>query len=474
MTFQVGVLRLHGSGYTPYRVNFKDVSGLTKKADVKIAGVKVGWIESLELEPDGLSVQARIMVLKDYVLHTDGQVVIRQEGLLGVKYLEIMPGNPARPSLNPDGRFAGKEPVNLDDLLESFQKIAHNIEQVSTQVSQAFDTNTSSQFKEMLDCIAQTTKVLDRLLVHNETHISGTIQDLKTILHDLKEQIPTLASQLAGCVTQGTDRCLAQVEQSVAGVRQITDKINAGQGLLGKIICDDTAYASVKSTIDSLKSSFNLLKNFGVTLDAHCESMSGLAEKYDFQDSKAYINARIYPSPSYFYLAGLTFSQRGYIHRSIFNYDYFDEKNRPLLPAKLIQDGCIADLVARKEVTKVRQNSFSLNLQVGKVFDNMAFRVGIFESSAGVAFDYCVPFKDSRFKWISTLEIFDLRGRNRLFTDNRPHLKWLNKLFVTPNVYFAFGADDFISKYNKNAFFGAGVRFTESDFKCVMPKVFCN
>jgi hypothetical protein len=33
------------------------------------------------------------------------------------------------------------------------------------------------------------------------------------------------------------------------------------------------------------------------------------------------------------------------------------------------------------------------------------------------------------------------------------------------NLYFAFGADDFISRHNANAFFGGGIRFGDDDLK---------
>jgi len=45
MTFQLGSVRLNLARYTTYLVSFKDVSGLSPKSDIKIAGVKVGWVD---------------------------------------------------------------------------------------------------------------------------------------------------------------------------------------------------------------------------------------------------------------------------------------------------------------------------------------------------------------------------------------------------------------------------------------------
>ena len=67
-------------------------------------------------------------------------------------------------------------------------------------------------------------------------------------------------------------------------------------------------------------------------------------------------------------------------------------------------------------------------------------------------------------RWVTSFEVFDWRGRDRV-NDERPHAKWLNKIYFMRNLYVAFGADDFISKENANPFFGAGIRFVDDDMK---------
>ena len=100
MGFQIGAFRFDTGRYHSYTVYFKDISGLSKKAEVKIAGVKVGWLKEIYLEnEDELLVAAQIMVLKEYKLYSNAHAMVRQEGLLGPKYLEIVPGDPLLPPL---------------------------------------------------------------------------------------------------------------------------------------------------------------------------------------------------------------------------------------------------------------------------------------------------------------------------------------------------------------------------------------
>ena len=41
-------------------------------------------------------------------------------------------------------------------------------------------------------------------------------------------------------------------------------------------------------------------------------------------------------------------------------------------------------------------------------------------------------------------------------------------MYVMRNIYFTFGADDFVSKQNANVFVGLGMRFGDDDVKYVL------
>ena len=45
-------------------------------------------------------------------------------------------------------------------------------------------------------------------------------------------------------------------------------------------------------------------------------------------------------------------------------------------------------------------------------------------------------------------------------------------MFIMRNMYFTFGADDFVSKHNANAFVGIGIRFGDDDVKYVLGSIF--
>ena len=88
----------HGAGLgaqaTTYALHaaFRSVEGITPGSDVKLAGVKVGTIAALTLNPKTYMADAEIQIDKAILLPTDSAILISSEGLLGGNYVELVPG----------------------------------------------------------------------------------------------------------------------------------------------------------------------------------------------------------------------------------------------------------------------------------------------------------------------------------------------------------------------------------------------
>jgi len=79
-------------GTYPLKASFRSVEGITAGSDVRLAGVKVGTITSLKLNPKTFFADAVIEVKEGIELPSDSAILISQEGLLGGNYVEIIPG----------------------------------------------------------------------------------------------------------------------------------------------------------------------------------------------------------------------------------------------------------------------------------------------------------------------------------------------------------------------------------------------
>ena len=484
MSFHLGVFRFDRSRYRQYIVYFDDVSGLNKKADVKIAGVKVGWVEGIELVEDHeYQAKARAMVYNNYVLHEDAYALVKQEGLLGTKYLEIVPGNPLLPPL-PANQPLDKPactPASIDDILRKVQTIANNVEGITDSLQHAVGGQegreqlrmTMDNIAKAADKFASFAEVLDRTLSHNE-------ETINTVVHDFKELIPSFKSSVER-ITDVFDRdfnrlatsledAAGQARDGFKSINSVAEKIDEGRGLIGKLINEEETYQDLKFAVRGAKNYFAKIDALSIVIDSHGEFMFRPAEHFHIRDAKGYFGMRIHPNDEYFYVFQIVNSLRGNLQRRILRREWFDEQENPLLPSELIAKGVfIPELVGKVYDITRYPDSKKYSLQVGKIFKNIALRFGLFESFAGFGVDFDIPFGTDKFRWVSTFEMFDFRGRDRIH-DDRPHLKWINRLFLLRNIYMVFGADDFVSRKNANAFFGTGIRFSDDDIKYIGSK----
>lgn len=478
MTFQIGVLRFDRSNYYDYTVYFYDVSGLNKKSDVQIAGVKVGWVEDIELVNNGQQVRALVKVLKNYTLHQDAYGIIRQDGLLGTKYLEIIPGDQRLAVVKPGGILMkpSKEPVAIDAVLSEFQDIARNLHEITNAIRDVLGGDVGSRrleraiegFTQAAESFTEVARSMDGVIDKNRLSLEDLITDLRSFSRDLKEEFPNLARD----VREGVDRVATQFEHAAGPIGDMVGKINKGEGVLGKLIGDEDIARDAKLAIQGVKDYFESIDRLAVIFDCWSEAMYGYGNFMDFRDSKGYFNVRLHPTEDYFYLLGLMGSFSGYIQRTQAHRQWAINECEPLIPTEMNLDDWARLQYAPIKYKETRiLNSWLLNAQFGKIYDNLAFRVGIFEGSAGVGMDYEIPFECNDFRWVSTLEAWDFHGLLQRFCDHRVHVKWLNKLFFTESLYMTFGADDFISHSNRNAFFGFGFRFADDDVKYYATKI---
>ena len=72
--------------------SFRSIEGVTVGTDVRLAGVKIGTVTGIDLNPETFRADARMTVQDNITLPDDTAVVISSEGLLGGNFVEILPG----------------------------------------------------------------------------------------------------------------------------------------------------------------------------------------------------------------------------------------------------------------------------------------------------------------------------------------------------------------------------------------------
>ena len=96
---------------------FDRVDGLEKGSEVRISGIKVGNVLEQSLDPETFRAEVRFTVRNDVELPLDTSAAVVSAGLLGGKYLQLVPGGDIE-YLEPGGEVTlTQSAVNLEDLI---------------------------------------------------------------------------------------------------------------------------------------------------------------------------------------------------------------------------------------------------------------------------------------------------------------------------------------------------------------------
>ena len=88
---QVAGLSRAGDTYT-LSASFRSLEGVGVGSDVRLAGVKIGTVEQVTLNPETYRADTRVALDRGIEIPDDSAIVISSEGLLGGNFVEIVPG----------------------------------------------------------------------------------------------------------------------------------------------------------------------------------------------------------------------------------------------------------------------------------------------------------------------------------------------------------------------------------------------
>ena len=151
------------------RVRFSFANGVEVGAPVRLAGVDVGEVRSVRIYRDEASqrMQAElgIRLTREAKIEQDAVAYINTLGLIGEKYLEVIPGTAGARLLSSGDFLQGKDSIPSEKLIESGYQVAKELERMIASVNSVVgDEKNRAALKETLAHSAQATEKLDQLL----------------------------------------------------------------------------------------------------------------------------------------------------------------------------------------------------------------------------------------------------------------------------------------------------------------------
>lgn len=127
----IGGFKTWSSGYR-ISINFTFVNGVKVGAPVRFSGVDVGEVKRVELSfiprENRSNVSLQIWLRNNIKIPVDSSVWVNTLGLLGEKYVEIMPGTNYGDCLKANQSLTGRDPLPMHQIFNRAESILHNLD----------------------------------------------------------------------------------------------------------------------------------------------------------------------------------------------------------------------------------------------------------------------------------------------------------------------------------------------------------
>jgi phospholipid/cholesterol/gamma-HCH transport system substrate-binding protein len=241
--FLIGNQHKAFSHHVVFYTNFQNVTGLTKGAKVRVDGMDAGELENIQI-PSSPKQKFRLKMNVDDrlrgLIREDSLVTVETEGIVGDTFLLIHQGSEQLPEASAESTLAGKEPLEISKLLEQAQGI---MTQAGTTINQL--QGTMKDVSGHLDTTLETA--------------TGTIRNVNGVVQDIRS-----GKGSAGLLLED-NATAADVRQSVANVRQTTDKLNGSSTRLDNILTDVQSRQLVAKMDDTLANAKAATQNLNQT-----------------------------------------------------------------------------------------------------------------------------------------------------------------------------------------------------------------
>jgi phospholipid/cholesterol/gamma-HCH transport system substrate-binding protein len=225
----------HFSGGSTYSAAFSEAAGLKPGEEVRIAGVKVGKVESVDLEGD----HVKVKFTSGAPFGTDTRVQIKIKTLLGSHYLALEPKGTARQS--PHREIPVSRTTAPYDVVPALQDASAQLAKIDTkQLAKSFDTLSQTMqgsSANVRGTLAGLQKV-SRAVASRDDELSQLLQHTNNVTKLLADRSGDLAALVndGGLLLQEINARRQVISQLMTGTvtlsQQITGMIQENQATL--------------------------------------------------------------------------------------------------------------------------------------------------------------------------------------------------------------------------------------------------
>jgi phospholipid/cholesterol/gamma-HCH transport system substrate-binding protein len=244
-------------------VVFTNVAGLKEGDPVLISGVKVGRVSKVSLERVG-RVDVTLELSGDPRVRprTSAQASVAALDFFGAKTIDYSPGSEEDPFLPTSSFIVGSKTQDISDIASGIATRANELLGNATGlVSQQLSSDIHNTLIATQRGMAALTEASQGPLVKQST---ATLAELEKVMSRIDTLLGNANVKQAGLridtLTANLQRLSGQLAQSTGTLNNLLNKVNRGEGTLGKLATDTLLYGDIHKTLDALQQLLNDLR----------------------------------------------------------------------------------------------------------------------------------------------------------------------------------------------------------------------
>ncbi len=253
---------------------YNEIDGLTKANTISIHGFKVGQVKDVYFDQSmNGKIIVELAVSNDFPIPKNSTALIFSSGLMGSKEISINLGNSTEYAMNGDTLLSAiegslKDEVNrqVAPLKNKAESLMGSIDSMVTIFQTIFNDNARDNLANSFENIEKTfynlqhsSLKMDTLITYESSRLSMIIEHIESISHNLNDNeanisniltnFSALSDSMAKADVAGT---FINVNRSMTDLQQILEKVNTGEGTIGKLLQNDSLYFHLEKSAADL------------------------------------------------------------------------------------------------------------------------------------------------------------------------------------------------------------------------------
>jgi phospholipid/cholesterol/gamma-HCH transport system substrate-binding protein len=245
-----------------FKVIYTKVDGLSPSNPVTLNGYKIGKVQKINFNSnDTKELIVDIVIENEVKFSKTSKAELYETGLIGGKAIAIIPDYDNNAIAESGDYLIGSVKPGLTDLVNQIMpQIQLQLEAVMkkagivlSNINTLFDEETKKSLKSSIDQFASLTNSLSDTSENINDFIKDNSPNLTTTIDNLNATSLKMKDMSNSMSEVDLNLILTNLDSTISNLNNITNKLNQGEGTVGKLIYDDGLFKNLDNATKNLE-----------------------------------------------------------------------------------------------------------------------------------------------------------------------------------------------------------------------------